>query len=145
MKRSLVLSIVFSVLFWFGGQAVAGQRHSGVKHPDSARHGKPRPWVAPGGVRHQHAYPPPRYRHPRDYFYWRGYPSIVVIAPYAPFLDPLTPEVVTSPFFCILHNRGFTSRVGLLDHLSGTHRIALNTAAAICPDGAEHCIFPSHE
>jgi hypothetical protein len=71
---------------------------------------------------------------------------VVVVSPFAHsyyYLPP--PVVVTSPFFCILDNHGFVSRVGLLDHLSGMHRIPLDSAAAICPDGAENCIFPSYE
>jgi hypothetical protein len=52
--------------------------------------------------------------------------------------------VVTAPYFCVLHNEGFVSRIGLLDHLVGTHKIALAAAVSICPDGAASCVFPSY-
>lgn len=143
MKRSLVFAVILNIFFWFDVQAGAGPRHSGEKRPGNVRQTESRIWLAPGTVRHRLGYPAP-YRRPRHY-YGRGHPSIVIVTPYGTFFDPAAPRVVTAPFFCILHNRGFVSRVGLLDHLSGTHRIALNSAAAICPDGAESCIFPYHE
>jgi hypothetical protein len=52
--------------------------------------------------------------------------------------------VVTSPYFCAFHNDGFVSRIGLLDYLSGTHKIPLDAAATICPDGVGSCVFPSY-
>jgi len=35
------------------------------------------------------------------------------------------------------------SRVGLLDHLSGMHKIPLDAATNVCPDDGG-CIFPSY-
>ena len=52
--------------------------------------------------------------------------------------------VVTYPYFCVFHNDGFVSRIGLLDHLAGTHKIPLDAAATICPDGVGSCVFPSY-
>jgi hypothetical protein len=46
--------------------------------------------------------------------------------------------------FSVFHNAGFVSGVGLLDHLSGTHKVLRDAAAAICPDGIEACGFPSY-
>ncbi|MBM4297699.1 MAG: hypothetical protein FJ143_08165 [Deltaproteobacteria bacterium] len=69
---------------------------------------------------------------------------VLVISPYGPsyYLPPAV--VVTSPYFCVLHNDGFVSRIGLLDHLAGTHKLPLDVAAAICPDGVGSCVFPSY-
>jgi hypothetical protein len=44
----------------------------------------------------------------------------------------------------VFHWEGFVNRVGLLDHLSGTHKICFDAAASPCPDGAGTCIFPAY-
>jgi hypothetical protein len=85
-------------------------------------------------------YPYPYYYYPYGHFYS---PVIVVSPYYSPYYVPPT-VVVTSPFFCVLHQVGYVSRAGMLDHLAGTHKFALETAASVCPDGAAHCIFPSY-
>ncbi len=78
------------------------------------------------------------------YYYQPYYPPVVVISPYGPsYILPPT-VVVTSPYFCVLHNQGFVSRVGLLDHLAGTHKIPLDAATSLCPDGGASCVFPSY-
>ena len=76
-------------------------------------------------------------------YYQPYYPQVIVISPYAPTYLPAPTVVVTSPFFCVLHNEGWVSRIGLLDHLSGMHKIPLDAAANLCPDGTS-CIFPSY-
>ena len=69
---------------------------------------------------------------------------MVVISPYAPaYLLPPT-VVVTMPYFCALHNEGYVSRIGLLDHLAGMHKIPLDAATNFCPDGVGCCVFPSY-
>ena len=85
-----------------------------------------------GGSTYRYAYP----------VYGSYYPPVVVISPYSPpyYVSPTV--VATSPYFCVFHNDGFVSRVGLLDHLSGMHRIPLDMAASLCPDGTGSCIFP---
>ena len=80
---------------------------------------------------------------PRDY-YQPYYPAVVVVSPYAPAYVLAPTVVVTSPFFCVLHNEGWVSRVGLLDHLSGMHKIRLDAAANLCPDDGASCVFPSY-
>lgn len=87
-------------------------------------------------VQRQFAYP---------YYYYQPYsPPVVVISPYAQsYMLPPT-VVVTAPYFCVLHNEGYVSRVGLLDHLAGTHKIPLNAATSLCPDGGGNCVFPSY-
>jgi len=142
MKRSSSLAIIFSVLFWFEGLSFAGQRHVAGTHIGSAQGSVSRARVAPLRFEHRHGRRGAPFNHRRRYYYWPNYPPPVVISPYPHYFYVPPPVVATTPFFCILHNHGFVSRVGLLDHLSGMHRIPLDSAASICPAGAEHCIFP---
>lgn len=77
------------------------------------------------------------------YYYQPYYPPVVVISPYAqPYILPPT-VVINEPYFCVLHNEGFISRVGLLDHLAGTHKIPLAATNNLCPDGGS-CVFPAY-
>ena len=69
---------------------------------------------------------------------------VLVISPYGPSYYVPPAVVVTWPFFCVFHNDGFVSRIGLLDHLAGTHKIPLDAASTICPDGVGSCVFPSY-
>ena len=90
-------------------------------------------FVVRGGSTYRYAYP----------VYGPYYPPVVI----SPYSQPyyVSPTVVaTSPYFCVFHNDGFVSRVGLLDHLSGMHRIPLDIAASLCPDGTGNCLFPSY-
>ncbi|MGH7797135.1 MAG: hypothetical protein ACREQ2_19910 [Candidatus Binatia bacterium] len=144
MKRSSSLAIIFSVLFWFEGLSFAGQRHVAGTHIVSAHRSVSRARVAPGGFKHRHGRPVAPYNYRRHYHHRPNYPPVVVISPYSHYFYVPPPVVVTTPFFCVLHNHGFVSRVGLLDHLSGMHRISLHDAASLCPDGVENCIFPSY-
>ena len=74
----------------------------------------------------------------------RFYPdSAVIVVPFLPYVvSPVV--VVTAPYFCLLHRTGFVSRIGMLNHLAGNHRLPFRAAAAICPEGAERCLFPSY-
>ena len=55
------------------------------------------------------------------------------------------PTVVAKPsFFGALHQVGFWNRAAMLDHIAGTHKFLLATAAYICPDEAESCLFPAY-
>ena len=84
------------------------------------------------------------YYYPGIYNPWPNYPSVVVISPYGPsyYLPPAA--VVTAPFYCAFDNHGFVSRIGLLDHLSGMHRIPLEAAATLCPGDTASCVCPSY-
>jgi hypothetical protein len=78
-----------------------------------------------------------------------GYPAYpapaLVVSPYFyPSYVVPTVVVVNLPYFCVLHNEGFVSRIGLLDHLSGTHKIPLESAANFCSSGSQTCVFPFH-
>jgi hypothetical protein len=79
-----------------------------------------------------------------QHYYQPYYPPVLVISPYAQsYILPPT-VVANEPYFCVLHNQGFISRVGLVDHLAGTHKIPLEAATSVCPYGGGSCIFPSY-
>lgn len=98
--------------------------------------------------------PPPSARHHRrpqtiiiappvhPYYYPYGYYPYVV-SPYTSYYIPPA-VVVTAPYFCTLHQTGWVSRAGFLDHVAGTHKLPLESAAAFCPDGIESCLFPGY-
>jgi hypothetical protein len=76
----------------------------------------------------------------------RRRPSRIIVVPspayyYSPYYFVPAPSVVNASFFCLEHGVGFISRVGFLDHLGGTHKFALEHAAAICPPDVETCVF----
>lgn len=75
-------------------------------------------------------------------YYPPYYPAVVVISPYSQPYYVAPTIVATSPYFCVFHNEGFVSRVGMLDHLAGIDKVPLDAAAALCPDGTGTCIFP---
>jgi len=79
------------------------------------------------------------------YYHYQPYsPQVLVVSPYGPsYILPPT-VVVTSPYFCVLHNDGFISPVGMLDHLAGTHKIPLDAATSLCPGHSASCVFPSY-
>jgi hypothetical protein len=143
MKRVLTLALMASLLGTLGSLSVAGQGRT------TARGGSvPRVTVAPAwGYR---GYPVYFYRYPNGayYYYPNGYyfrpyyPPALVISPYGPsyYLPPVIE--VTERYFCALHYAGFTTRAGMLDHLAGTHKFSLESAASFCPDGVESCIYP---
>ena len=49
-----------------------------------------------------------------------------------------------TPFFCLAHEVGFVSRIGLIDHVSGTHKVPLEYAASICPEEWGGCLFDGY-
>lgn len=77
-----------------------------------------------------------------------GYPAyhapVLAVSPYFYPFYVVPTVVVNLPYFCVLHNEGFVTRIGLLDHLSGTHKIPLDAAANFCPSGSQTCVFPFH-
>ena len=144
MKKILTALVMLTLALALNPQAGADQRRSFVA--PRARSGAT--WfAAPGNrvvvQRYVHGAYPYYYQVP-GYYYQPYYPPVVVISPYAPaYVLPPT-VVVNAPYFCVLHNDGFVSRVGLLDHLAGTHKIPLEAATSLCPDGAGSCLFPSY-
>ena len=132
LNRALALA----VFLWLAGSSWAGPPR-GVPRPGIAASGTVLPaW----GVGVQ----PQRYYYPQQFFYVPYQPPILVVSPYGPsyYLPPAV--VVTSPFFCVLDNHGFVSRIALIDHLAGSHKIPLHAAATICPDDTASCIFPAY-
>ena len=123
------LAAVAGFLLLISGLAVAGERH-----------GAPRSRIGFGSGVALERY----YYYPFVTNYVPYQPPVLVISPYGPlyYLPPAV--VVTAPYFCVFHNDGFVSRIGLLDHLAGTHKIPLGAAATICPDGVGSCVFPSY-
>ena len=148
VKPSIAKFILIGLLTALPGQAWAGGGRTGERAvPVAPRSHVPRTW-AQGGI--PAARFPNRYQH---YFYYYPYPygftryyrqPIVVISPmYYPFYVP--PVIVTSsPFYCLAHQAGYISRAGMLDHLSGTHRIPLETAASACPEATESCVVDGY-
>ena len=141
-KFILIVSLTaFPEMFW-AGEARAGEK---VAAPAS-RSTVPRTWVQPGT-------PFPRFANPYQYFYYYPYPygftgyyrqPIVVIAPahYSYYVPPTI--VASSPFYFLAHQAGWVSRAGMLDHLSGTHKIPLQAAVSVCPDATESCIVDGY-
>ena len=80
-------------------------------------------------------------------YYYSGYypynPPLALVPPYASYYIPPT-VVATLPYFCLLHQAGWVSRAGFLDHIAGTHKLPLDSAASFCPDGADGCLFPGY-
>jgi hypothetical protein len=141
MRAILSTFMIFALVMVLSGALWAGQNH-----------GRFRAGAAPGKfasgksfVRGAPIYP----RYPYGYPYWYGryqsyYPPLVVISPYSHFYYVEPAIVATEPFFCVFHNEGYVSRIGLLDHLAGTHKVPLDAAVSLCPAGATTCIFPSY-
>jgi hypothetical protein len=140
MKQGLLtVALVLAILSPVSASSWAGQNRIVVRAGNlNGRSG----WV--GGavpVRRYFYAAPPYYYYVPGYYYQPYYPPVVV-SPYSqPYYLPPT-VVVTWPFFCALHNEGFVTRVGLLDHLAGTHKIPLEATPVFCPDGSGTCVFP---
>ena len=128
MARKLTV-VVLAFLLLISGLALAG-----------GRRGAPRTGIGLGsgvGLARPYYYPFASYYVPYQ-------APVLVISPYGPSYYVPPAVVVTYPYFCVFHNDGFVSRIGLLDHLAGTHKIPLDAAATICPDGVGSCVFPSY-
>jgi len=131
------------------GQVWAGGAHGGEKAAVVApRSHVPRTWVRPGipPTRFVNPYPPYYYYYPYLYGFTGYYRQpIVVISPvYYPYYYVPPTVVASSPFYCLAHQAGWVSRAGMLDHLSGTHKIPLATAAAVCPEATESCVVDGY-
>ncbi len=149
MKRNLVLVVIFGVSLWLAGDALAGgprgfQNQTGGTANGGARRGTVQRYWRPVPVAPHYPF---YYRHSHYPYYYYGHNprSVIIITPsaYYPYSAPVT--VVTSePYYCHMHHVGFVSRVGFLDHISGTHKIPLETANSICTDSNESCIIEGY-
>jgi hypothetical protein len=150
MNRNLLLTTALAVSVWLTGEVVAGGPRGSQGRAGNSRGGAiQRYWQAPGPVG-----PTYRYDYHRPYYpYYSYYPhyygnnprSIIIITPsrYYPYAAPFT--VLTSePYYCHMHHVGFISRIGFLDHISGTHKIPLDTANSICAETNESCIIEGY-
>ena len=125
MARMITVVLVF--ILSMAGVVLAGDRHGSVR----IRLG--------GGAPLER-----RLDHPFVANYIPYQAPLLVLSPYGPVYYVPPAVVVTAPYFCVFHHGAFVSRVGLLDHLSGRHKIPLDVAATICPDGVASCVFPSY-
>ena len=139
MKPILSAITILALAVILVGEAGAGPRR-GVVAPRAGSGGAYFSGGVPNRVVNQRqiygAYP--------YYYYQPYYPPPLVISPYTQsyILPPMV--VVNEPYFCVLHNEGFVSRVGLVDHLAGTHKIPLDAVTSLCPDAGGSCVFPSY-
>ena len=147
MQPLIAKIVVLGLLMALPGHVLAGGARGGARAVAVApRSAVSQTWVYGGAPLTWHPNSYPRY-----YFYpypygFSGYyrQPIVVISPfYYPSYVPPT-IVVGSPFYCLAHQAGWVSRAGMLDHLSGTHKIPLETAAAVCPDGGDSCVVDGY-
>ena len=132
----LVVALLMASAPWAMASGARGSRHS-----DSHVSGQA-PSVAGSNRRKDSS---ERHLHRNSGFQRRRPARIIVVPPpayyYSPYYFVPAPWVVNASFFCLEHGVGFISRVGLLDHLGGTHKFALEQAAAICPPDVETCVF----
>jgi hypothetical protein len=88
-------------------------------------------------------YPPYYYYYPYPLTGYYRQPIVVISPAYNPYYAPQA-VVASSPFYCLAHQAGWVSRAGMLDHLSGTHKIPLGIAASVCPDTIESCVVDGY-
>jgi hypothetical protein len=143
---STIVRIIMVVLFvaavsasapWAMASEARGPRRSDTHVSGQA------PSVASSNRRHDSI---DRHSHPRTLGFHRRRPARIIVVPapsyyYSPYYFVPAPAVVNASFYCLEHGVGFISRVGLLDHLGGTHKFALEHAAAICPADVDTCVF----
>ncbi len=126
-----ILTIMLVLIISMAGLVSAGERHETTRFRLGTGLGNGAPLER-------------RVYYPLATYYIPHYAPIWVTSPFGPWYHVPTAVVVTSPYFCVFHNHGFVSRVGLLDHLAGTHKIPLDAATTICPRSVGSCVFPSY-
>jgi hypothetical protein len=151
MKLVSAVVISFALVLWLSGQVLAGDTpfvvrsghpksihssrfsHSGSSVIDARRHGG-------------HGVPGHPFPHRRHHFGHHGHLPHHIFIPHHHFIFPHSHHtvVINSPFFCLAHEVGFVSRIGLIDHVSGTHKVPLKYAASICPEEWGGCLFDGY-
>jgi hypothetical protein len=153
MKHTLVLTAVLAIFFGLATESVAGAPRRSQSPWTGQVNGRGRgaaigrywqPSVPPAPHHRYHAQRHLYYDYP--YYFYGHDPRSIIITPapyYLPYSAPAT--IVTSePYYCQMHHTGFVSRVGFLDHISGTHKIPLETANSICTDANESCVIEGY-
>ena len=138
MKCYLTLMSALALILLLSGDIMAGGPRG------APRHNIQRYWRPSLPVRPQYPFHP-GYNFYRYSYYGHNPRSVIVITPFThyPYYAPGT--IVTSePFYCHMHHVGFVSRVGFLDHISGTHKVPLETATSICTDGNDSCVIEGY-
>jgi hypothetical protein len=140
MRQVWSTLILFGFLLALSDELSAGQSRGQIRSNVAAGKFASGGSIARGGPIYRYTYP-----YLYNYYYYQPYyPPVMVISPYSQPYYVLPTVVATWPYFCVFHNEGYVSRIGLLDHLAGTHKIPLDAVAAFCPDDAGACIFPSY-
>ena len=152
MKTFLCILTLFGLALLCSAESFAGPKFAapggavgGSARGQIQRYWRPAVPVGPYG----RFYYSPYYYYPYPYaFYGQNPRSVIVITPSAYSLDyygygPAT-LVTSEPFYCQMHHVGFVSRAGFLDHISGTHKIPLETAASICTENNESCVIEGY-
>jgi hypothetical protein len=138
MKPLLIFALAAVVACWAPDLTFAGSRgRSNVRSGAAPRGAVPR-----NSVPIRRAPVPRYYYYPNGFYYHPVYPPAVVISPYGPIYYQPPVFEITAPYFCVLHNAGFYTRAGIVDHLAGTHKYPLESAVYFCPDGVQSCIYP---
>jgi hypothetical protein len=137
MKR-WIAAVIAVVTLSVAGQAAAGGSGMAVRVGNSPTNTAPKSVIERSRRSNRHFFLGYSY-YPYPYGY---YPGPFIVAPY-PYYGPVT-VAVSTPFFCLSHHVGYISRIGMLDHLSGIHKLPLDTAAAVCPDDNQSCIIDGY-
>lgn len=138
MRPVLSSLMIFGFVLFLSGDLWSGQSRGQLRANVAPGKFVSNRSIARGGPTHRYVYPYP-------YAYYQPYYSpVLVISPYGQSYYVQPTVVATSPYFCVFHNEDYVSRVGMLDHLAGTHKIPLEAAAAFCPEGTGTCIFPPY-
>jgi hypothetical protein len=149
MRPLIAKFFLIVVLTAFPGQVWAGGARVGERAAThSPRSHVPRTWVQGGtpATRFQNSYQPYYYYYPYPYRFngYYGQPIVVISPAYYPYYYVSPTIVASSPFYCLAHQAGWVNRAGMLDHLSGTHKIPLATAASVCPGATGSCVVDGY-
>ena len=159
MNRNLVLATALGLCFWLSAEVLAGgptlttsSRRAGgarvgiISSTTIQHHGRHPHYRTRRHEFHRHNYYSHYSPYNNSYYYRRHDPrSIIIITPSTYYRSHAPVTVVTrEPFYCHVHHVGFVSRVGFLDHISGAHRIPLETADTICTDDNTSCVIEGY-
>lgn len=156
MRGVIAALLAIGLSLWLSGQALAGGARM------TGRSGQPRvslpvtrvpaaPIVKPN-FGYAHPLPGYFYKRPQHYYYppyYRHRAPLIIVAPtfhypyYYSYYSPAT-LLLNAPFYCFIHHEGFVTRVGFIDHISGAHKVPLQTAVSVCPEGDESCVIEGY-